>query len=117
MRLGGVTLVGVRTQVEWVLLHQVIRNCQRAGVIQVRLAGRSIGLERVDDLRLAAIQSLFAGFLHIEINKHLVIDRCAVALNLCIAQSGAVHGRADSIVIRRMREFYIDQRAPSEVYS
>ena len=81
MGLSRIALVGVRAQMLRILLQQVIGNCQRARVIQVLLAGRGIALERVNDLRLALIERLFARFLQGQIDQHFVVRSWAVALD------------------------------------
>ena len=55
-------LVGVGAQTHRIFVHQIILDGQRAGVIQIGLACRSIRLQRLDDLVLAVIERLLAGF-------------------------------------------------------
>ena len=40
-----------------------------------------------------------------------------IALNADIVQSGAVHGGANGIVIRRLGKLHIDQRAAAEIHA
>ena len=102
---------------QWIFFEQVIGYCQRAGVIQILLARGSIGLKRIDNLNLALIQRSFTGFPHIEIDQHLIIRGHSQALNSRSRQTNFSQCRPDGIVIRRVRELYIDQRAAPEVYT
>ena len=45
---SGVTLLGVRAQMQRVLLHQVLLQAGCAGVVQVLLAGSGLWLERIE---------------------------------------------------------------------
>src|SRR4029077_9869025 len=90
---------------------------QRARVVQVLLARGSVGLQRIDDLNLALIERLLAGLTHIEIDQNLVVSRRSVALNPGALQICFLQRRTNDVVIGRMRKLYINQRAPSEVYS
>ena len=54
--------------------------------------------ERLNDLRLALVQSLFAGLLNVERDQHLVIRNWAVPLHAGVLETGAI----DVIVDGRM---------------
>ena len=65
-RLRRIFLVGVGEKPHRVLLHQIVLDCQRTGIVQVAcasaVAGRTallpgwgVGLQRIDDLQLALV--------------------------------------------------------------
>ena len=79
------------------------------------LARGSIGFQRLDDLRLALIERLLAGFPHVEIDQHFVVRGHAVALDFGIVQAGAIHGGAHRVVVGRVRELHVHQRSAAEI--
>ena len=88
---------------------------KRAGIIQVGLAGGSIGFQRLNDLQLALIESLLAGFTNVEVDQFLVVRGRTQTLKLEILQARAIQFGADRIFVGRMRELHIDQGSSAEI--
>ena len=111
----SITLIGIRPGAQGIFFQQKIGDCQRTAVVQVQLACRSIGLQRIDDLNLALIECFLAGLPHIQVDQHFVVRDRAQALNLRLRQAYFSQGFVDCVVIGRVRELYVDKSSAPEV--
>src|SRR5208282_2670025 len=109
---AGVSVAG---EVERVLFQKIIRDRQRAGIVEVLLARDGVAFERLLDLVLALTQILFAGLLNVERDQYFVVGGLSIALHAGILQSGAIDLIVDGGRIGSMRVLYIHQRPPAEV--
>ena len=104
---GGIPLVGVRAQTQWVLLQKIVQDCQRTGVIQILFPGRGVALQRLNNLDLALIESLFAGLLNVERNQNLVVGGRSIGLHPGIFQSCPCQFRMDRSRAGGMHVLYV----------
>ncbi len=74
--LGRIALAGIGAGMKRISIHQVIGQGQVAGIVQILLACRDVGLQGIDNLYLALIESLFARFLQSKINQHFIGAAC-----------------------------------------
>ena len=95
-----------------ILIQKITRQGQRTGIVQILLSRRRVALERVNNSGLALIERLFAGFLERKVDQHFVVGR---GLNAEIVQARPIHGGANRLIVRGMRELDLDQRAAAEV--
>src|SRR5580704_3667458 len=102
---------------QWILLEQEVRQCQRAAIVQVLLTGWGVCLKGTDHLDLALIQRLLTGLPHVEVNQLFIARRHTESLNPRSPETDSPQRSADGIVVRGMRELHVDQRTPPEVYT
>ncbi len=63
---------------------------KKAGIVQIDFARRSLGFKRLDDLQLALIERLLAGFPDVEVDQLLIIRNITQTLKFKIPQARAV---------------------------
>ena len=61
-------------------------------------------MQRIDDLGLAAIERLLAGFTDVEVNQLLVVSSRSVVLDFEIVQSHAIHCGPNRVLVRSVRK-------------
>src|SRR5262249_29695761 len=95
-------------------------DIEDAAVVEVFFAFGRVGLERIDDLRFAAVNGLLvagggSGFRQWQIDQELVAAGTAETLNSGVVQADTVHFGPYRIGIRRVRVSHIHQGSATEL--
>ena len=97
--------------------NQVILHAGQAGIVQVLLAFRHVGFQRLDDGQLAGVERTLAGLFLLQGDQNFVGSGVAIALYAGILQPGAVQIAANLVVVGGGGGFQVNVGAALEVHS